>query len=111
MKIESKELYVTKCHECCKVFRTDKEFETLCPDCIKARETRKGPKRKKAKKKILSFSEILHIAEVYNRVNHKYLHYGQIVALVEQNAEHCVCCGSVVPEGRQVCPQCEKVVN
>ena len=111
MKTEYNDLYVLKCSECKKVFRTDNEFQTVCPDCIKARETRKNPKRKKAKKKILSFSEILHIAEVYNRVNHKYLHYGQIVALVERNAEHCICCGSVVPEGRQVCPQCEKVVN
>jgi hypothetical protein len=24
------------------------------------------------------------------------------------NAEHCVCCGDVIPEGRQVCPKCEK---
>lgn len=24
-----------------------------------------------------------------------------------KNAEHCVCCGDVIPEGRQVCPICE----
>ena len=24
------------------------------------------------------------------------------------NAEYCVACGDVIPEGRQVCPQCEK---
>ena len=24
------------------------------------------------------------------------------------NAEKCVCCGAVIPEGRQVCPSCEK---
>lgn len=23
------------------------------------------------------------------------------------NADRCVCCGEIVPEGRQVCPQCE----
>lgn len=23
------------------------------------------------------------------------------------NADRCVCCGAIVPEGRQVCPQCE----
>ena len=23
------------------------------------------------------------------------------------NSEHCVCCGKDIPEGRQVCPQCE----
>ena len=25
-----------------------------------------------------------------------------------ENAEHCVSCGDVIPEGRQVCPACEK---
>ncbi len=24
------------------------------------------------------------------------------------NAEHCICCGEVIPEGRQVCPYCER---
>ena len=24
------------------------------------------------------------------------------------DAEKCVCCGEVIPEGRQVCPSCEK---
>ena len=23
------------------------------------------------------------------------------------NAEHCICCGAVIPEGREVCPTCE----
>lgn len=23
------------------------------------------------------------------------------------NTERCVCCGKVIPEGRQVCPECE----
>lgn len=23
-----------------------------------------------------------------------------------ENAEHCVCCGAIIPEGRQVCPEC-----
>lgn len=25
----------------------------------------------------------------------------------DATAEHCVCCGDVIPEGRQVCPKCE----
>ena len=24
------------------------------------------------------------------------------------DSERCVCCGEIIPEGRQVCPQCEK---
>ena len=23
----------------------------------------------------------------------------------------CVCCGEVIPEGRMVCPQCEKIIT
>lgn len=25
-------------------------------------------------------------------------------------ADSCVCCGEIVPEGRMICPQCEKAV-
>ena len=25
-----------------------------------------------------------------------------------ENANRCVCCGAIIPEGRQVCPQCAK---
>ena len=27
------------------------------------------------------------------------------------DADRCVCCGEIVPEGRQVCPQCENGVK
>lgn len=27
------------------------------------------------------------------------------------NEEKCVCCGTTIPEGRQVCPQCEEKYN
>lgn len=27
---------------------------------------------------------------------------------VSSNYDRCVCCGDIVPEGRQVCPNCEK---
>jgi uncharacterized Zn finger protein (UPF0148 family) len=27
------------------------------------------------------------------------------------DVDHCVCCGSPIPEGRQVCPICEKNTN
>ena len=26
---------------------------------------------------------------------------------ISRNTETCVCCGAVIPEGRQVCPSCE----
>jgi len=28
--------------------------------------------------------------------------------LPKENAEHCIVCGDIIPEGRQVCPKCEK---
>lgn len=31
---------------------------------------------------------------------------------IDTNVDHCVCCGAVIPEGRQVCPECEmRVAN
>ena len=98
------ELYTYKCPDCSKVFRTDNPEQKICPVCLKYRKPRKKPR-----KKPLTFAQILHIAEVYNKIHHKYLHYGDVVNLVETNAEHCVCCGATIPEGRQICPQCEKV--
>ena len=105
------DLFVLNCRECCKVFRTEDPLQTICPECIKARDHRKITRKKKVNKKPLTFAEILHIAEVYNRVHHKYLHYGNVVALVDRYADHCVCCGAIVPEGRHVCPQCEMAVK
>ncbi len=100
-------IYTFNCSDCGKTFRTDDPQQTLCPDCLKYRNSRK--RKKKKKKKILTFAEILHIAEIYNKVNGKYLHYGDMVNLIDSNSERCVCCGATIPEGRQVCPQCEKV--
>jgi uncharacterized paraquat-inducible protein A len=28
-----------------------------------------------------------------------------------ENADRCVCCGEIIPEGRQVCPNCLAAVN
>ena len=30
-----------------------------------------------------------------------------VIRAKKDNAEHCVCCGAVVPEGREICPLCE----
>nr|DAV96129.1 MAG TPA: PROTEIN/RNA Complex, archaeal, ribosomal, 50S, protein.0A [Caudoviricetes sp.] len=24
------------------------------------------------------------------------------------DADRCICCGEIIPEGRQICPQCER---
>lgn len=104
----NKELYTYRCPDCGKTFRTDDPKQKVCPSCLKFRKPRLKHRKKKSKK-VLTFAEISHIAEVYNKIHHKYLHYGDIVNLVESNAEHCVCCGATIPEGRQICPKCEKI--
>lgn len=111
MKTKTTELYTLKCRDCQKVFKTDKPLADYCPDCIDYRKPRKGGRKKKEPKKILTFAEILHIADVYSKINHKYLHYGDIVALLERNENRCVCCGASIPEGRQICLKCEKAVE
>lgn len=103
-----KELYVYKCPDCQKEFRTDDPKQKVCTDCQKYKQPHR-PRKKKSSAKILTFAEISHIGNVYYKVHHKYLHYGDIVNLVHHTkAEHCVCCGAVIPEGRQICPQCER---
>ena len=108
--MSEKELYTHKCLDCKKIFRTDNPEQRVCSSCLKHRQPNHKSRKKKTKK-ILTFAEISHIAEVYNKVHRKYLHYGDIVNLVENNTDRCVCCGAVVPEGRQVCNQCERTVN
>ena len=103
-----KELYINICADCHFTFRTDDPAQKVCPTCLAHRNPSGRGRKRKQKKVALTFAEILHIANVYAKVKHKYIHYGDLVALIERNAEHCVCCGAVVPEGRQVCPNCEK---
>lgn len=107
----NKELYTFNCYDCHKTFRTDDPNKSLCPECEKFRRPHVKKRKKRSKKKTLSFAQILHIAEVYNKIHHQYLHYGDIVHLIDSNAEHCICCGATIPEGRQICPQCEKAVR
>jgi hypothetical protein len=33
--------------------------------------------------------------------------YNRKVESATDNADRCVCCGEIIPEGRQVCPKCE----
>ena len=103
-----KELYINTCSDCRLSFRTDKQEEHLCPSCLKFRAPNKKKRSKKRKKEPMTFAEVLRIANIYSNVHHKYIHYGDMVALLDKNSDRCVCCGEVVPEGRQVCPQCEK---
>ena len=102
-------LYIVKCHECQKTFRTDNPDAHFCPDCLKFRQPCKPYKKKKNKKKILTFAEILHIANVYYKVNNKYIHYGEVVRLMDSYPTRCVCCGATIPKGTVLCTNCQKV--
>ena len=33
------------------------------------------------------------------------------VKILNTNAEHCVCCGRIIPEGRQICPICQEQID
>ena len=35
----------------------------------------------------------------------------KLKAIVAKEGERCICCGEIIPEGRQVCPKCEKQGN
>lgn len=65
-------------------------------------------KKKRATTPCKSLNQVMRDLKRYNKEHGTYLTYGQYIAMVESNAEHCVCCGATIPEGRQVCPQCEK---
>ena len=108
-------LYVKKCPSCRKVFRTDDENAKICPSCLESRGYMKGGDRrcrKKAKKRpVVSIKEVMRIGAICDKVNGTSLlnHYGDIVQRIENtNVDRCVCCGEIVPEGRMICPKCEK---
>lgn len=65
-------------------------------------------KRKGKRASKLSIAQVSHIERVYNAVNGTFKHYGEMVNIIDNSkAEHCVCCGEIIPEGRLVCPTCE----
>jgi hypothetical protein len=102
----SKQLYTYKCLECRKTFRTDNPEQKVCSDCLKFRKPHNKSRKKKTVKKPLTFAQILHIAEVYNKINGKYLHYGDMVKLIEENPHHCICCGAATDD-KPICDKCE----
>lgn len=104
----SKELYTYKCPDCKKTFRTDDPEQKVCSGCLKFRQPHHKRRTQKTKPKPLAFAEISHIAEVYNKIHHKYLHYGDVVNLINLNPKECICCGAKVNKGNHICAKCEK---
>lgn len=104
--MSKKTLYTYKCPDCKKTFRTDNPDQKVCSTCQELRCPHH--KKKKPVKKILTFAEISHITNVYYKIKHKYLHYGDMVRLIETNPKKCVCCGATVYKGKHLCAKCEK---
>lgn len=109
-----KELFTRQCRDCHKLFRTDKKDVFVCPSCQDVRDYMKGGERiykRKTKKPKLSIGEVMHIGVICDKVNGTSLsvHYDDIVKKIQNtNVDRCVCCGEIIPEGRMICPKCEK---
>ncbi len=88
-----------RCEKCKKeeIYRKQKEYH------LKERLKREAAKRPKPK---ASLNDILKELKQYNEDHGTHLSYGQYTVMLS-NAEHCVCCGAIIPEGRQVCRRCE----
>ncbi len=104
-------LYTYKCPDCKKTFRTDNPEQKICSDCLKYRQPHHKSRKNKTKPKILTFAEILHIIDVYYKIKHKYIHYGDMVNLIKTHPKECVCCGAAVAKNKYVCAKCEKAAK
>ena len=116
-----KELNTRTCVECKMIFRTPGQ-EQLCASCrkkhFKEAHKQQAEEQKKVKmveaekrpKPKVSIAEEQRIERIYNAIHtSRYHEYGEISALIENRKENtCVCCGEQVPEGRMVCPTCER---
>ena len=107
-----KDLYTYICLDCKKTFRTDNPDQKVCPTCLKYRQphhkSRTQKTKTKTKPKPLTFAEISHIADIYYKIHHKVLHYGDIVSLISLNPKKCICCGATVTKGNHLCADCKK---
>ena len=104
-------LYTYKCPDCKKVFRTDNPEQKICSECQKYRQPNHKARKKNTKQKVLTFAEISHITNVYYKITHKYLHYGDMVNLISLNPKQCICCGATVTKNKHICAKCEKIIE
>ena len=47
----------------------------------------------------------------WNKTVNRIRNYYGMGNVEDMNANRCVCCGAIIPEGRQVCPSCIAAVN
>lgn len=114
-----KELNTRICSDCKKTFRTPGQ-DQLCHSC-KEKHRKKALKKqceqyknvykkKESPKPEVSLADEQKVERIYNAIHKdRYRQYGEIVNIIENTkADRCVCCGDIVPEGRLVCPNCER---
>ncbi len=102
-----------KCSCCKRKFEQENPDQKMCPDCFAYSgphyDLKKKRTKTKPKPKMLSFAEISHIGDVFYKIHNKYLHYGDIVNLINLNPNKCVCCGSKTYKNNPICCNCKKV--
>ena len=99
------------CVECGRVFYAKTRNARRCESCAKYKYKRPAQKQQKSKPS-LPIVLVSRIERIYNKVHGTYKHYGEIVNIIEGTPpDRCVSCGEIVPEGRLVCPICEKKGN
>ena len=105
-------MFVCKCHDCKNVFESEtKKF--VCPECEKYRKPATKAKVENNAPQ-LSIRRILQLCEIYSRVHHKYIHYGNMVYLIDSSKRGiCVCCGKKITSKKKgaICTNCDKLVD
>jgi hypothetical protein len=77
-----KELFIKNCIRCKLAFQTDKEHETVCPDCQKFSQKNRKNKAKQPKRTGLSISQVVAALEKHNREHGTCFTYGQFSELI-----------------------------
>lgn len=91
-----------KCKKCGKEFTHWNKCKSYCPECSENRKKHIKP---------LTFAEISHIGNVYYKIHHKLLSYGEIVALMRLNPKKCICCGAYTgSKYKPICDKCNEEV-
>lgn len=97
------------CVECGRVFYAKTKNAKRCENCSKYKKPAEKPQKSKPTLKV---EDVSRVERIYNKVHGTYKHYGEIVNIIEGTPpDRCVSCGEIVPEGRLVCPICEKKGN
>ena len=86
------------CTECKTEFKSEQKFKRFCPECLarhckacwqreqKSTKALKPKPKKKVEKPKYTIGKICAIQERYNKEHNTFLHYGDIVKLIEEGS-------------------------